>query len=92
MDITTEKKSSCTSKMLSVEYYALLREERGLSSEIIDSEANTPIELYHELKQKFEFSLSPTLLRVAINHSFASWEAPLASGDTIVFIPPVAGG
>jgi molybdopterin synthase catalytic subunit len=31
-------------------------------------------------------------LRVAVNESYASWEAPLRDGDVVAFIPPVAGG
>jgi len=29
---------------------------------------------------------------VAINEAFADWSQPLAEGDTVVFLPPVAGG
>jgi len=29
---------------------------------------------------------------VAINAEFREWPAPLADGDAVVFIPPVAGG
>ena len=32
------------------------------------------------------------LLRVAINAEFADWAQPLAEGDAVVFLPPVAGG
>jgi molybdopterin converting factor small subunit len=32
------------------------------------------------------------LLRVAVNGEFGDWEQPLAEGDAVVFIPPVAGG
>jgi len=32
------------------------------------------------------------VLRVAINAEFREWTAPLADGDAVVFIPPVAGG
>jgi molybdopterin converting factor small subunit len=32
------------------------------------------------------------MLRVAVNGDFGEWEHPLAAGDTVVFIPPVAGG
>jgi len=32
------------------------------------------------------------MLRVAINTEFREWTAPLAEGDAVVFIPPVAGG
>jgi molybdopterin converting factor small subunit len=32
------------------------------------------------------------MLRVAVNDEFRDWTVPLASGDRVVFIPPVAGG
>jgi molybdopterin converting factor small subunit len=32
------------------------------------------------------------MLRVAVNDEFADWSQPLAAGDRVVFIPPVAGG
>jgi molybdopterin converting factor small subunit len=32
------------------------------------------------------------MLRVAVNSNFGDWAQPLAAGDTVVFIPPVAGG
>jgi molybdopterin synthase catalytic subunit len=31
-------------------------------------------------------------LRVAVNQSYAAWDSPVASGDVVAFIPPVAGG
>ncbi|HEV7678911.1 MAG TPA: molybdenum cofactor biosynthesis protein MoaE [Candidatus Dormibacteraeota bacterium] len=31
-------------------------------------------------------------LRVAVSQSYASWETPVSAGDTVAFIPPVAGG
>ena len=31
-------------------------------------------------------------LKVAINTQFGEWDAPLREGDTVVFLPPVAGG
>jgi molybdopterin converting factor small subunit len=31
-------------------------------------------------------------LKVAINSEFADWSQPLAAGDAVVFLPPVAGG
>lgn len=31
-------------------------------------------------------------LRVAVNQAYASWDSPVASGDAVAFIPPVAGG
>jgi molybdopterin converting factor small subunit len=32
------------------------------------------------------------MLKVAINGEFTDWSTPLADGDEVVFIPPVAGG
>jgi molybdopterin converting factor small subunit len=31
-------------------------------------------------------------LKVAVNDEFRDWDTPLAAGDRVVFIPPVAGG
>lgn len=81
-----------SSKDVQIQYYALLREERGLSSENLTTEASTPRELYELLKLRHGFSLSTDRLNVAVNEAFANWEQPLRSGDSVVFIPPVAGG
>ncbi len=75
-----------------IEYFALLREQRGLSEETLESEATTPSELYHHLKEEHDFSLEKKSLKVAVNEDFADWDAEIKDGDVIVFIPPVAGG
>lgn len=79
-------------KRVSVQYYALLREQAGRSGESLLTGAATPRELYQQLNRRYPFTLPPELLRVAVNAEFAEWSAPLADGDTVVFIPPVAGG
>jgi molybdopterin-guanine dinucleotide biosynthesis protein A len=81
-----------TVRTLTVEYYALLREQAGRREEQLQSAARTPRELYAELARRYPFTLPARLLRVAINAEFADWEQPLAEGDAIVFLPPVAGG
>lgn len=75
-----------------VQYFALLREERGLSRESIDTTAATAAELYGELRARHAFSLGSDRLRVAVNGEFSAWDTPLADGMQLVFIPPVAGG
>lgn len=75
-----------------VQYFAVLREERGLSEETIHSAAATPSALFHELAARHPFTLHIEQLRAVVNDAFASWDTPLQDGDTIVFIPPVAGG
>jgi molybdopterin-guanine dinucleotide biosynthesis protein A len=79
-------------KHITVQYYALLREQAGRREESLQSAARTPRELYGELAARYPFTLAPEVLRVAINGEFSDWATPLAEGDAVVFIPPVAGG
>jgi molybdopterin-guanine dinucleotide biosynthesis protein A len=81
-----------TRKHIKVQYYALLREQAGRSDEALETAARTPRELYEELKTRHPFSLAPEMLRVAVNAEFGEWTQALADGDSVVFIPPVAGG
>jgi molybdopterin synthase sulfur carrier subunit len=75
-----------------VSYFAILREERGLSEEQIATDSQTAAELYDELCERHRFSMPSSRLRVAINDAFAPWTSPIKEGDGLVFIPPVAGG
>jgi len=79
-------------KTVRVQYYAILREQAGRSDETLDTSAATPAELYAELRQRHPFQLGPEQLKVALNSEFGDWQTPLKHGDTVVFIPPVAGG
>ncbi len=74
-----------------IEYFAILREHVGRSSEELNTEARTAADLYHELRTRYDL---PEIgrLKVAINDEFGDWQTPLGDGDSIVFIPPVAGG
>jgi len=80
------------SKQIRVQYFALLREQAGRSDESLTTTAQTPRDLYNELRKRYPFSLAPEMLRVAVNTEFGDWSQPLADGDAVVFIPPVAGG
>ena len=73
-------------------YFALFREQAGCREEAIETTAATPAALYEELVARHGFRLGRAQLQVAVNGDFADWSAPLADGDEIVFIPPVAGG
>lgn len=75
-----------------IQYYALLREQRGVNHETFLTNASTVKDLYRDLQKKFQFKLSTNALKVSLNDEFVGWNAPLKSGDNIVFIPPVAGG
>ncbi|MEM9025835.1 MAG: MoaD/ThiS family protein [Verrucomicrobiota bacterium] len=77
---------------LTLKYFAILREQRGLSEEVIETESATAVEVYRELKDAHGLSLNPNQLRIAVNDQFVALDTILKSGDTLVFIPPVAGG
>ncbi len=77
---------------LRIQYFALLREQRGLNDESLETGATTPTELYEELRARHAFTLPADRVRAAVNGEFVAADATLKSGDTVVFIPPVAGG
>jgi molybdopterin-guanine dinucleotide biosynthesis protein A len=89
---TAEAHAAGSARQINVQYYALLREQAGRSSESLLTRAATPRDLYQELKGRYPFSLAPEMLRVAVNSEFGDWAQRLAEGDSVVFIPPVAGG
>jgi molybdopterin synthase sulfur carrier subunit len=77
---------------VTVQYFAILREQRGLAQEKLATAAATPGALYDELRARHKFTLPADRVRAAVNDEFVDSAAPLRDGDRIVFIPPVAGG
>lgn len=75
-----------------VEYFAILREQRGVPAETLSTTAATPDALYAELRARHRFTLPPERVRAAVNDEFVTATTPLREGDRVVFIPPVAGG
>jgi molybdopterin converting factor subunit 1 len=75
-----------------VQYFAVLRERAGRSSESVVTSAATPEALYEELRERHGLGLARSVLRVAVNEEFSEWDRRLEDGDRVVFIPPVAGG
>jgi len=80
------------SKSVYIKYFALLRDERGLASENVSTEAATLAELYNEIRCRHDFSLPVERMSVAVNDDFAEWDNRVNDKDVIVFVPPVAGG
>jgi MoaD family protein len=76
---------------INIEYFAILRDHVGRSSESVDTDAGTAAELFDELSRRYKF---PDVgnMKVAINDEFEGWDSKLNEGDSVVFIPPVAGG
>ncbi len=79
-------------KTVAIRYFAILREQRGLATESLQTDAPDAATLYRTLQAEHGFTLPVDRLRAAINGDFKPWPAPLADGDEVVFIPPVAGG
>ncbi|MBI5024587.1 MAG: MoaD/ThiS family protein [Candidatus Omnitrophica bacterium] len=79
-------------KAIHIQYFALLREQRGESEETLRTTAQTPQGLYAQLKKDHRFTLPEQSVRVSINEQFADWQTALRSGDRVVFLPPVSGG
>jgi molybdopterin converting factor subunit 1 len=77
---------------LKIRYYALMREQAGRSEESLETGAVTAADLYGELAARYPFTLAREQLKVAVNGEFSDWSRPLGPDDTVVFIPPVAGG
>jgi molybdopterin synthase sulfur carrier subunit len=78
--------------VVNLQYYAQLREQAGRSTEQVFTDAASLEQLYAELCTRHGFSLTKDALKVAVNTEFSTWDRQLREGDTVVFIPPVAGG
>jgi molybdopterin converting factor small subunit len=79
-------------KKITLQYFAVLREQARCSEERVETVAATPAELYEEARARHGFTLPLSILRVAVNEEFRDWSSPLETNDRVVFIPPVAGG
>ena len=78
---------------ITVLYFASLADKAQQGQQQLDLADNLSLfELYAQLKQQHGFELDTSKVRVAINDEFASWDDAINDGDTIAFIPPVAGG
>lgn len=78
-------------KSVNVNYFALLREKAGKSSEDLTFEG-TYKDLYKHLSQNYQFELPVEMIQVAVNDEFSDINAEISSGAKVVFIPPMAGG
>lgn len=90
--ISKEGVSMSEPKAVVIKYYATLREQAGRNDETRQSTAQTAAELYQELCADYGFSLNERQLKVAINSMYQPMSSLIQNGDTVVFIPPVAGG
>jgi molybdopterin converting factor subunit 1 len=76
-------------------YFAAVREVTGIEEEALDlPEGVSTVDHLAELLAVRYPALGPRLssLRLARNEVFAEANEPLASGDVVALIPPLAGG
>lgn len=77
---------------LTVQYFAVLRERRGLDVETVDVPTVTARELVDRLVAEHDLGLPSSLIRIAVDGRFVLDNVELRDGQAIVLIPPVAGG
>ncbi len=81
--------------IIEVLYFAVLRDLTGVSGEHLELDDSTAsLGALLDVLSRRHPALAGRLasVRVARNETFATLDSPLAAGDVIALIPPVAGG
>jgi MoaD family protein len=79
-------------KCLHIRYYAALREAAGRAEETVRTAAATAEDLYREIARQRRITYDASNLTVALNDQVVSWNTRISDGDTVIFLPPYAGG
>jgi molybdopterin converting factor small subunit len=77
---------------VTAQYFAAFREQAGCDREVLATRSDTAAALFAEVADRHGFRDAAARCKVAINGEMARWDARLASGDVVLFFPPVAGG
>ncbi|MDE3027434.1 MAG: molybdopterin converting factor subunit 1 [Paracoccaceae bacterium] len=81
---------------MDVLYFAWVRERIGVPKERVETTAATVADLIAELKAReprYEAAFADlTALRVAIDQTLGTFDAPLAGVREVAFFPPMTGG
>src|SRR5258708_39056967 len=74
--------------------FARLREQAGTDAENVELPSGSTVADVSEAIQKLHPGLQAdqSAVRAALNQEFAGWEAAVADGDEVAFIPPGSGG
>ncbi len=75
-------------KKLTVRYYSF----RGTQTEPYETDVDTARQLLHEIEAGDSIQLTTHIVKAAINNKFVDWDAPIADGDQVTFLPPFSGG
>ena len=78
-------------ELITVHYFAGLRELTGKSEEIIEQNSLTVRELLNWAEVTYP-GFGKNTIHVAVNEEYALKDDVIKSGDVCAFIPPVSGG
>ena len=82
--------------MITLLYFAWVRERIGLPKETVETTATTVKELVEELRardERYAVAFSDLAsLRVAIDQDLVDFDAPLIGAKEVAFFPPMTGG
>ena len=74
-------------------YLARLRELAGVEIEVVHISGGATLgDAYEAARERHPGLPQQQGVRGAVNHEFAGWDAKIADGDEVAFIPPVSGG
>lgn len=79
-------------KTITVRYFAIFREQAGVSEETVELEAATARDVFEHTRARHGSAEPRGHCKVAINDEMADWSSPVSDGDTVLLFPPVAGG
>lgn len=81
---------------LDVLYFAWVRERIGLAKEQVTTDAQTVADLVKELsvrEERYQAAFQDmTVVKVAIDQTMVSLDAPLKGAREVAFFPPMTGG
>src|SRR3984893_17010663 len=74
--------------------FARLREQAGTDAANVEVPAGSTVaDVYDAVKNAHPgLQADQSVVRAALNQEFAGWDAVVADGDEVAFIPPVSGG
>jgi sulfur-carrier protein len=82
--------------MITVLYFAWVRERIGLPREDVETAAKTVADLVAELsarEDRYALAFADlAALRVAVDQVLTTFDAPLAGAREVAFFPPMTGG
>lgn len=78
---------------ISIIYFAQLQDDAKTTEESLDISAGSSLnQVFDALNTKHAFTVEKDDLRPTKNHDFVDWDATVADGDVVCYLPPVSGG